>query len=89
MSTFLIERKFLKYEKMKIYARALTGVAQLVGRRPARRRVASLMTSGRGTCLGCRFGPDWGCARGNGCKFLSHIDVSLPFFLPPFPSLEK
>ena len=29
--------------------------------------------------------PSWGCARGNQSMFLSHIDVSLPFFLPPFP----
>ena len=27
------------------------------------------------------------CARGNWSMFLLHIDVSLPLFLPPFPSL--
>ena len=29
--------------------------------------------------------PSWGCARGNQLMFLSHM--SLPFFLPPLPSL--
>ena len=27
--------------------------------------------------------PRWGCARGNQLMFLSHIDFSLPLFLPP------
>ena len=31
--------------------------------------------------------PSWGRARGNQLIHLSHIDVSLPLFLPPFPSL--
>ena len=31
--------------------------------------------------------PGWGCAIGNQSMYLSHIYVSLPFFLPPFPSL--
>ena len=29
----------------------------------------------------------WGHARGNGSRYLSHINVSLLLFLPPFPSL--
>ena len=33
--------------------------------------------------------PSWGCVRGNQLMFLSHTDVSLPLFLPPFPSLWK
>ena len=33
--------------------------------------------------------PSWGHVRGNGLMFLSHINVSLPPFLPPFPSLYK
>ena len=33
---------------------------------------------------GHRFGT---CARGNQSVFLSHMDVSLPLFLPPFSSL--
>ena len=28
--------------------------------------------------------PSWGHARGNQSIFLSHINVSLPLFLPPF-----
>ena len=29
--------------------------------------------------------PSWGHVRGNYLMFLSHINVSLPLFLPPFP----
>ena len=36
----------------------------------------------QGTCLGCRLGPQWGP-----CERQPHIDVSLPLFLPPSPSL--
>ena len=32
--------------------------------------------------------PSWGQARGNQSVYLSHIDVSLPLFIPPFPSLK-
>ena len=38
---------------------ALTGVAQLAGRRPAKRKVASLIP-GRGTCQGCGLNAQWG-----------------------------
>ena len=31
--------------------------------------------------------PSWGHVRNSGLMFLSHISVSLPLFLPPFPSL--
>ena len=31
--------------------------------------------------------PSWGCARDNQSMYLSHMDVSLPLFLPPVPSL--
>ena len=31
--------------------------------------------------------PVWALTRGNQLTFLSHINVSLPFFLPPNPSL--
>ena len=30
----------------------------------------------------------WGCGRGSRSMYLSHMDVSLPLFLPPFPSLK-
>ena len=33
--------------------------------------------------------PSWGLARGNWSMYLSRIDVSLPLFLPTFPSLSK
>ena len=48
---------------------------------PTKQKVASSIPS-QGTCLGCRPGPQWGM-----CKRQPHIDVSLPLFLPPFPSL--
>ena len=37
----------------------------------------------------CVVGPDpgWGRARGSWLMFLSHADLPLPLFLPPFPSL--
>ena len=59
---------------------ALTGVAQWVGHPPADQKVASSVP-GQGTHLGCR--PDPGL---EACK-RQPIDVSLPLFLPPFPSL--
>ena len=36
----------------------------------------------QGTCLGCGPGPQLGARESQ-----PHIDVSLPLFLPPFPSL--
>ena len=47
----------------------------------------------QGTCLGCGPGPQlrqthsWGHVQSYQSMFLSHIDVSLPLFLPPIPSL--
>ena len=62
---------------------ALTGVAQIVGRHRANRNVAGLIP-GRGTCLGCVFGPQ-GSARGNRSMFLS-----LPFSVPsPLSRINK
>ena len=59
----------------------LTGVAQWVELCPANRKVASSIP-GQGTYLGCRPGPQLrACER-------QPIDVSLPFFLLPFPSLK-
>ena len=62
---------------------ALDGVAQWIECGPASQRVASSIPS-QGTCLGCRPGPWWGA-----CKRQSHVDVSLPLLLSPFPSLLK
>ena len=65
---------------------ALAAVVQLVRYHPAKRMVAGSIP-GQGTCLGFRFHPQVRAPlRGNQWMFLSHIDVSLPLFLPPFPS---
>ena len=60
---------------------ALAGVAQGTECWPANLKVAGLIP-GQGPCLGCGPGPQLGA-----CERQPHIDVSLPFFLPPFPSL--
>ena len=60
---------------------ALAGVAQWIEHGPANQRVASSIPS-QGTCLGCRPGPQWGARERQ-----PHMDVSLPLFLLPFPSL--
>ena len=52
----------------------------------ANQEVACLIPS-QGTCLGYRPGPQLGDVRGSQSAYLSHIGVSLPHFLPPFPSL--
>ena len=47
----------------------------------ANQRVTGSIPS-QGTCLGCGPGPQWGPRERQ-----PHIDVSLPLFFPPFPSL--
>ena len=59
---------------------ALAGVAQWIEHQPVNQKVTSLIP-GQGTCLGCRSGLQL-----QTCK-RQLIDVSLPLFLPPFPSL--
>ena len=59
---------------------ALTNEAQLGEHCPVKWKVISLIPS-QGTCLGCRPGPQFGVYE------RQLIDVSLPLFLPPFPSL--
>ena len=59
---------------------ALAGVAQWTERWPMKQEVTGLIPS-QGTCLGCGPGPQLGA-----CK-RQPIDVSLPLFLLPFPSL--
>ena len=61
-------------------SRALAGVAQWIEHWLANQRVTSIPS--QGTCLGCRPGRLWGVH-----KRQPHIDVSLPLFLPPSPSL--
>ena len=66
---------------------ALAGVAQWIEHRPANWKVTSLIPS-QGTCLDCRPVPQLGvCERHPIDVSLTHINVSLPLFLPPFPSL--
>ena len=60
---------------------ALGGVAQWIEHRPANQKAAGLIPS-QGTCLGCGPGPQEGVHERQ-----PHIDLALPLFLPPFPSL--
>ena len=63
------------------YNQTLAGVAQRIEHGPANQSVSSSIPS-QGTCLGCRPGPQWGAHERQ-----PHIEVSLPLFLLPFPSL--
>ena len=60
---------------------ALTDVAQWIECWSANRSVEGLIPS-QGICLGFGPGPQLGVHKGQ-----THIDVPLPVFLPPFPSL--
>ena len=66
----------------KKFVCALAGVAQWIEHWPVNQRVAGSIPS-QDTCLGFRTGP-WLGVR----KRQPHTDVSLPLFLPPFPSLK-
>ena len=66
---------------VKKYFMALAGVAQWIELWPANKKVAGWIPS-QGTCLGCGPGPQKGV-----CERQPHIDVSLPLFLLPFPSV--
>ena len=61
---------------------ALAGVAQWIEIWPVNQRVASSIP-GQDIYLGCEPGPQEGAH-----EWQLHIDVSLPLFLPPFPSLK-
>ena len=67
---------------------ALAGVAQLVECHPANQKIASLVP-GQGLRLDCRSGPSrlGHVRRATQLMFLSHINISPPLFLPPFPLL--
>ena len=60
-----------------------TGVVQWTECQPVNQRVTSSIPR-QGTCLGCKPGPQLGA-----CKRQPHINVSFPFFLPPFPFSKK
>ena len=61
---------------------ALAGVTQWIEWWTANHRVAGLIPT-QGTCLVCGTGPHEGVLKRQSC-----IDVSLPLFLPLFPSPE-
>ena len=63
---------------------AVTGVAQWIEWQPANPKVASSIPGGAHAWVTGQV-PIWGCARGNQSMYFSHIDISLPPFLPPFP----
>ena len=77
---FMEDSGYLHFQKEGM---ALADVAQWIECRPANQRVTGLNPS-QGTCLGCRPGPQQGV-----CERQPHIDVSLPLFLLPFPSLQS
>ena len=72
---------FMYSRKFKITYVALAGVAQWIDCWPVNQGVTGPIPSS-GTYLDCRPGPQVGV-----WKRQPHIDVSLPFFLPPLPSL--
>ena len=72
---------YVKYISIKKYWGALAGVAQWIECRPMNQGVSSSIPS-QGTCLGCGPGPQEGERERR-----PHIDVSVPLFFPPFPSL--
>ena len=66
--------------------RALADVARWTECRPANWKVAGSICSRAHAWVAAQV-PSWGPARGSQSMYLSHIDISLPLFLPPFPSL--
>ena len=75
----------LEYESSKIQKFYICPdwCGSVVECRSAKQRIAGSIPS-QGTYLGCRPGHQWGA-----CKRQPHIDVSLPLFLPSFPSLKN
>ena len=63
----------------------LAGVVQWIEGRPVNQKAAFSIPS-KGTCLGCVPDPQSGHMPGV-CDKQTHIDISLPLFLPPFPSV--
>ena len=69
------------YLTLRTTSAALTGVAQWIEHQPTNQEVTGSIPS-QGTCLGCGPGPQQGALERE-----PHVDVSLPLFLPPFPSI--
>ena len=76
-----MKHAFGKKKKKKKKNLDLVGVAHWIERQPTNQRGSGSIPI-QGMCLDCSLGPQWGM-----CKRQPHIDVSLPFFLFPFPSL--
>ena len=77
---------FMKNEvkhNFKRFLRALADVTQWTEGQPVNQSVAHSIPS-QPICLGWGPGPQWG-----GCERQLQIDISLPPFVPPFPSLYK
>ena len=74
------ESRLIKQFK-KTLINALAGVVQWIEHLPVNQRVTGSIPS-QVTCMGCGPGPWCGA-----CKRQPHIDISLPLFLPPYPSL--
>ena len=69
------------------YQAALSGVVPLVRHHSAKQKATAGSIPSQGTCLGCGFGPQVR-VRGEAIdRCFSHINASLPLFLPPSPSL--
>ena len=77
----------IAWNLLKIENEALAGMASWIEHCPAKSKVTGSIPS-QSTCLGCRAWSAFGAyVRSNRSMFLSHMDVSFPLFLPPFPSL--
>ena len=68
---------------MKTWDWALAGVSQWIEHQPMKQKV-TCSTPNQGTCLSCGPGPQL-----KAHERQPHIDVSLPLFLPPCPSVER
>ena len=79
--TFLFRTTWNRMAVYKIWPLALAGVAQWIEHQPVNQRVTGSIPS-QGTCLGCGPGPRWGVHERQ-----PHMDVSLPLFLPAYPSV--
>ena len=80
-TTHLVRGKTDQEPDIRRLSLAMAGVAQWTECRPRNQRVAGSIPS-QGTCLGCKPGPQVVC------EMQPHIDVSLPLFLSPCPSLK-